>query len=82
MIYEKAIELNIDLKLNVDEQKNEIKYKKKNNMILMIKIKFGKLQLIKKTHELNKAVYATCNETFAMKNGLKKQIQEEHTELW
>ena len=31
--------------------------------------------------EKNKAVYVTCNQTFAIKNGLKKHIQEEHTEL-
>ena len=30
----------------------------------------------------NKAVYVTCHHTFAMQNGLKKHVQEEHTELW
>ena len=30
----------------------------------------------------NKAVYVTCTQIFAMQNGLKKLIQEEHIELW
>ena len=30
----------------------------------------------------NRPVCVTCNQTFAIKNGLKKHIQEEHTELW
>ena len=72
---EMAIELNNELKLNVAEQLQEqcdIDDEDEVQEITAARI------LMKK----NRPVCVTCNPTFAIKNGLTKHIQEEHTELW
>ena len=71
---EMAIELNNELKLNVAEQLQEecdIYDEDEVQEITAARI------LMKK----NRPVCVTCNPTFAIKNGLKKHIQEEHPEL-
>ena len=71
VIYEKAIEVNNDLKLTVDDQQGDIKHLKEQCDIddedEVQEITAARNRLIK-----NKAVYVTCNQTFAMKNGLRK----------
>ena len=55
--YEKTIEVNNQLKVNVDEQQNDIK----NNVIKMIKTKFRKYQVQEPPMKKNKSVCVTCN---------------------
>ena len=81
VIYEKAIEVNNDLKLNVDEQQDDIKQLTEQCDI------DGEdddqdITAARNPMKKNKAVYVTCNQTFAMKKWVEKHIQEEHTELW
>ena len=72
---EMAIELNNELKLNVAKQLQEQCDIDDEDEVHEIT---GARILMKK----NRPVCVTCNPTFAIKNRLKKHIQEEHTELW
>ena len=75
---EKALEVNSDIKINVDEQQEDIKHLKEQcNMN-----DDNEVQEITGARNPQKNNTATCNHTFAMENGLNKHIQEEHTELW
>ena len=80
-IYENDIEVNNDLKLNVDEQQDDIKH-----LIEQCDIDYEdevqEITAARNTLKNNKAVYVTFNQKFAMKNGWKNHIHEEHTELW
>ena len=77
-IYEKAIKVNNDLKLNVDEQQDDIKHWKEQCEI-DDEDEVQENTEARNPMKKNKAVYVTCNKTFAMKSRLKKHIQEE---LW
>ena len=81
VIYEKAIEMNNDLKLNVDKQQDDIKHLKEQCDI-DDKDEVQEITAARNPMKMYKAVYVTCNQTFATENWLKKQIQEEHTVLW
>ena len=68
--YEKAIEVNNELKLNVDEQHDDIKH-----MIEQCDIddedEVQAITAARTTMKKNMPVCVTCNQTFAMKNVLK-----------
>ena len=71
--------MNNDLQVSFDDQQC--------NIIHLIDIddedEIQEITAARNTMKNTKAVYVTCNETFAMKNWLKKHIQEELTiELW
>ena len=71
--------MNNELKLNVDEQQDDIKHLKEQYDI------DNEVQdITAPTNSMKKTtpVCVTCNQTFVTKNGLKKHIQEENTELW
>ena len=80
-IYEKVIEMNIELKVNVDEQHNDITHLKEQCDIgeedEVQEITAARTPIKKK-----RPVCVTCNQTFAMTNKLTNYIQKEHTELW
>ena len=80
LIYEKVIEVNNDLKLNVDEQQDDLKHLKEQCDI-DDENEVQEVTAARNLMKRNKAVYVTCNQTFAMKNWLKLHIQEEHTEI-
>ena len=48
----------------------------------MMKMKLRKSQLQEPPWKKNRPVCVACNQTFAIKNGLKNHIQEEHNEVW
>ena len=79
VIYEKAIEVNNDHELNIDEQQDDINY---FFFCIDYKDEVQDITAYKNCMKNIKAVYVTCHHTFAMQNGLKKHVQEEHTELW
>ena len=81
MNYEKAIEVNNELKFNVDEQKYDIKDLKDQCDIDDEDKVLKKSQLLE-PHEKNRPVCVTCNQAVVMKNGLEKHIHEEHSKLW
>ena len=64
VIYEQALKVSIDLKLNVDEQQDNIKHVKELCDI-------DEEDEVAKSNIKNKAVLVTYNQTFEMKNGLK-----------
>ena len=73
--------MNNELKLSVDEQQDDLKHLKEqcdiDNEDEDQEITAAITPMKKK-----KPVCVTCNKTFVTKNGLKKYILEEHTELW
>ena len=78
---EKAIEVKNKLKINVDEQHIDMKHLKEKCDI------DGEDKLQQSTAsrtpmKKRKPVCDTCNQTFAMKNWLKKLFQKEHTKFW
>ena len=79
--YWKAIKVNNELKLNVDQQQEDIKHSKElcdiDNEDEVQEIS-ADITIMKK----KKPVSVTCNEIFGTKNWLKKHIKEEHIELW
>ena len=69
-----------DLKLNVDKQQDDIKLVQEQCDVDdedEVQEMTGTRNLMKK----NKALYVTFNQTFVRRNGMKKHIQEEQTEL-
>ena len=72
---EKAVEINIEHRLNVAEQQDDKTFKVKSDM------KFKKSQLPEPPWK-NRSVCVTCNQTLALKIGCKQLTEEEHTELW
>ena len=62
--------MNNDLKLNVDEQQNDIKHIKEQCDIDN-EDEVQKITAVRKPLNNYKAVYVTCNQTFTMKNGFK-----------
>ena len=81
VIYKKAIEINNDIKLKVDDQKDDIK-QLKEKCDIYDEDEVHEITATRNPLKKNRAMYVTYNKTFAMKNGLKKHIQEKHTELW
>ena len=81
VIYERAIEVNYEIKVNVDEQHNDIKHVKEQCDI-GDEDEVQEITAARTPITNNRPVCVTCNKTFAMKNRLKNHIQEEHTELW
>ena len=67
VIYEKAIEVNNDLKLNVDEQQDDIK-NFKEQCDIDDEEEVQEITSARNPMKKNKAVYVTCNPIFAMKN--------------
>ena len=78
---ENAIDVNNELKLNVDEQQDDIKHLKEqcdiDNEDEVQEITAAKIPMIKK-----KPVCVKCYQLLVTQNGLKNHTQEEHTELW
>ena len=62
-----AIEVNNDLKFNVDKQQDDIKHLKEQ-CDKDDKDEFRKSQPIENPWKRKKACYVTCNQTLAMKN--------------
>ena len=71
VIQEKAIEVNNDLKLNVDEQQDDIKHLKEQYDI-DDEDEFQEITAARNPMKKKKGVYVTCSQTLAIKNGLKK----------
>ena len=70
VIFEKVIKVNNDLKLNVDEQQDDLKQLKEQYDIDDAD-EVQKVTAVRNPMKRNKAVYTTCSQTFAMKNWLK-----------
>ena len=79
--YEQAIKVINYLKLNVDEQQDDIKHLKEQFDIYNRDAVQKIIEPDARTLIKNRPLWLTCNQTFAMKNVLKKHIQEEPTEL-
>ena len=77
---QKTIEVNNDLKLNVDEQQDDIKHLK-GHCDIHYEDEVQEITAARNPMKKNMAGCVTCNQTFAMKNWLKTHIQEEHTDL-
>ena len=75
--YEKTIEVNNQLKLNVDEQQDELKHVKEQCDI-DDEDEVQEITAARTPIKKNKPVCETCNQTFAILYWLKKHIQEEH----
>ena len=77
----KAIEVNNEPKLNVDEQQDDIKHLKEQCDIDN-EDEVQEITAARKPMKKTKAEYVPWYQTFAMKNELTNHIQEQHTELW
>ena len=77
---EKAIEVNNEPRVNVDEQQDDKTFKVKSDIDDSDEVQ--EITAARTPMKKNEPVCVTCNRAFAMKNRLKKLIQKEHTELW
>ena len=73
--------MNNEPKLNVDEHQDDIKHLKEQYDIHN-EDEVQEITAAKKNHEKEKACVCDMLSKACNKNGLKKHIQEEHTELW
>ena len=80
MKYEKTIEVNNELKLNVDEQQDDIKHLKEQCDI-DYEDEFQEITAATTPMKKKNQVCGTCYQIYATKNGLKTHIQEEHNDL-
>ena len=75
--YEKAIEVNNELKLNVDEQQDGIKHLKEQ-WDIYDDDEVQKITAARNPMKKNKPVCVTCYQTFAITNWLKKYPGRAH----
>ena len=73
------MKINIELRLNVDEQQDDKTFQIKSDIDDSDEV--SEITATR-THIKNRCVCVTCKQTFALKNGCKNLIVEEHTELW
>ena len=78
--YDKAIQVNNELKVNVDDQQVDMKYLKEK-YDTDDEDKVQKTTVAKTPMKKSKSVCVTCYQTFAMTNCLKILIQKGHTKL-
>ena len=76
---EKAMEVNNELRWNVDELQDDKKCKKKSNIDDADEVQ--EITAAKPPMKKNKHVCLICNKTLALKNEYNKHIKEDHTEL-
>ena len=69
---EKAMEVNIELMLNVDEQQDGKIFKVKSNIKDSDEVQ--EITAARTPMKNNRPVCVTCNPTLAMKNGCKKNL--------
>ena len=77
--YKKAIDINIELKLNVDQQQDKIKHLTEQCDIDDEDNYQEITAAIIPMKKRKRTVYVTCNRTFATQNGLKKNISRKST---
>ena len=77
MNYEKAMEVNNNIKLNVDKQQEDIKHLKEQ-WDIDDEDEVQEITADSTPMKKNKPVCVICYQTFAMTNWFKKHIQEEH----
>ena len=78
MIYEEAIEVNKNLQLNCDKQIYNKYLKEQCDMDDDNEVQ----EITAARNSIKKALYMTCYQTFAVKNGLKIHVHELHIETW
>ena len=78
--YEKAIKVNNEFMVNVDEQQDDIKHIKEQCDI-DDENEVQEITAARTPLKNKRPMCVTCNQTFLMKIMLKKHIHEEHTEL-
>ena len=74
--------MNNNIKLNVDEQQDDIKHLKKEQWDKTCEDKVQEITAARIPMKKNKPVCVPGDQTFVMKIGMKKHIQKELPELW
>ena len=76
---EKAMELNNELRLNVDEQQDDKTLKVKSGIDDSDEVQ--EITAARTPMKKNRPVCLTCNQILALKKGVNQLIKEEHTKL-
>ena len=77
---EKAMEVNNEPMLTVDEQQDDKTFKVKSDIADSDEVK--EITAARIPMKVNRPVCVTYNQTLAFKNGCKNLIKKEHTKLW
>ena len=77
---EKAIEVNNEPRLNVDEQQDDKTFKVKSDIDDSDEVQ--EITASRTPMNNNRPVCVICPQTLALENWCKNFIKEEHTELW